>query len=288
MPPGCKSPGRVRQRPREHAANMANTILTNSSRRLAERTVVQGTWSKWSIDGTAATRSISRVAIDLFDPDGDARGRLPRNLVADRAREDRRSPAQFWTGYARSPKLAAADRRSQDRRAGRSACIPYVEAKLCRARRPRDGSRSAGDYVAAATDAGMPLTTLFAGIAAAAALTQQVIARQTRRRSRAAAAGSTAALTRVTVLEVDIFAAHYDRLCARRRARAPQRPGRRVQQGNRQRRRAHRDAAAARSAPRPPTPAPPRAACSARPAKSPPPPSNRRWRCARPRRPPPA
>jgi hypothetical protein len=71
----------------------------------------------------------------------------------------------------------------------------------------------AGQYVAAATGANISLTTLFAGIAAASNKGQEIIGRtiggDLDRQLRLAKAG-----TRATLLEVDVYGAHYDRLRA--------------------------------------------------------------------------
>jgi hypothetical protein len=114
---------------------------------------------------------------------------------------------QFWVQYARAgeggreigpSKLDELTRR----------ITPYIEAKYARLDDPA-WVATAGEYVATAAAAEVSLTTLFAGIAAGAQQAHDLLIR--------ALAGDYErlvrlgrALTRCTVLEVDIFCAHYD------------------------------------------------------------------------------
>src|SRR5436305_7503413 len=117
---------------------------------------------------------------------------------------------QFWLEYARAPNIpfelddAKIDALTQ-------RIIPYVEAKYRNLGDPA-WTEMAGKYVAAAAAAGIPLTTLYAGIAAAANLGQEVAGRKiedSEQRMRLAKA-----FTRATLLEVDVYGAHFERLRA--------------------------------------------------------------------------
>ncbi|HYN45741.1 MAG TPA: methyl-accepting chemotaxis protein [Allosphingosinicella sp.] len=148
--------------------------------------------------------------IELFDADGslEAACREIWELIEpDKALVAR----QFWVEYARSSKLPfPLDDAKIDELTDR--ILPYVEAKYSDLRNPK-WIELAGQYVAAATAAGVPLTTLYAGIASASAAGQEIagrkIAGDLERQLRLAKA-----FTRATLLEVDIYGAHYDRLCA--------------------------------------------------------------------------
>ncbi|MGQ0559354.1 MAG: methyl-accepting chemotaxis protein [Sphingosinicella sp.] len=144
----------------------------------------------------------------LFDPDG---------ILADQCREiwtliepeKEEIARQFWIEYARSPKLPfPLDEAKIDALTLR--IIPYVEARYGDIANPK-WVEIAGEYVAAATAAGIPLTTLFAGIAAAANKGHEIagrkIAGDAERMIRLGQAN-----VRATMLEVDIYGAHHDRL----------------------------------------------------------------------------
>jgi methyl-accepting chemotaxis protein len=148
--------------------------------------------------------------LKLFDPDG--------TLVADCREiwsliepEKEEVARQFWIEYARSPGLPTPlDEAKIDELTQR--IVPYVEAKYSNVGDPK-WVEMAGHYVAAATAADIPLTTLFAGIAAAASKGQEIagrkIAGDLERMLRLGQAS-----TRATLLEVDIYGAHFDRLRA--------------------------------------------------------------------------
>ena len=146
----------------------------------------------------------------LFDPDGTlaADCREIWSLIEPEKEELAR---QFWIEYARSPLLPVKlDEAKIDELTQR--IIPYVEAKYARLG-SLEWVEMAGGYVAAATGANIPLTILFAGIAAAANKGQDIVGRKIaddlERQLRLGKAG-----TRATLLEVDIYSAHYDRLRA--------------------------------------------------------------------------
>jgi methyl-accepting chemotaxis protein len=117
---------------------------------------------------------------------------------------------QFWVEYARAPGIPfELDDAKIDELTKR--IIPYVEAKYSNVRDPA-WVEMAGKYVAAAAAANVPLTTLYAGIAAAANLGQEVAGRKIDdfdHQMRLAKA-----FTRATLLEVDIYGAHFERLRA--------------------------------------------------------------------------
>jgi len=148
--------------------------------------------------------------LQAFDPDGtlEADCREIWSLIEPEKDEVAR---QFWIEYARSPGLPfEIDEAKIDALTER--IIPYVEAKYVRLGDPA-WVEMAGQYVAAATAAGIPLTTLFAGIAAASNKGQEIAGARIRddfeRQMRLGKAA-----TRATLLEVDIYGAHFDRLRA--------------------------------------------------------------------------
>jgi methyl-accepting chemotaxis protein len=124
--------------------------------------------------------------------------------------EDRdRVAGQFWIQYFRSTengreigseKLAALTRRT----------APYIASKYSDL--AGDGwVTTAGGYVAAAAKAGVSLTTLFAGVSASAQMAHDLLLEKIADDpARLARLGK--ALTQAAVLEVDVFAAHYDAL----------------------------------------------------------------------------
>jgi methyl-accepting chemotaxis protein len=149
--------------------------------------------------------------LKAFDPDGT----LPeacREILALIAPEQERVARQFWLEYAKSPAIPfPLDARKIDDLTAR--IVPYLEAKFRDIADPA-WTRMAGDYVAAAAQAGVPLTTLFAGIAAASVAGQEIVARaladDPARMLRLAQAQ-----TRATMLEMDVYCAHFERLRAR-------------------------------------------------------------------------
>src|ERR1700753_1366130 len=114
--------------------------------------------------GTRDTDDINLAGrIAMFDPKGtlDSYCREIWTLIeADREEIAR----QFWIEYARSPDLPfKLDDSKLDELTRR--IVPYVEAKYGRIADPA-WVAIAADYVAAATNAKVPMTTLYAGIAA--------------------------------------------------------------------------------------------------------------------------
>jgi methyl-accepting chemotaxis protein len=145
--------------------------------------------------------------IKMFDSDGTLQAdcREIWSLIEPAKAEIAR---QFWVEYSRAPNLPAPlDPAKIDELTRR--IIPYVEAKYGNIGDPA-WVAMAGQYVAAATGAGVPLTVLYAGIAAAANKGQEIIAEAAgtdpERRMRLSKAGIRAAL-----LEVDIYGAHFER-----------------------------------------------------------------------------
>jgi methyl-accepting chemotaxis protein len=146
----------------------------------------------------------------LFDPDGTlaADCREIWSLIEPEKDEIAR---QFWVEYARSPNLPfTIDDAKIDELTQR--IVPYVEARYASVADPK-WVEMASQFVGAATAANIPLTVLYAGIAAASNKGQEVAGRKLQgdfdRQMRLAKAS-----VRATLLEVDIYGAHYDRLRA--------------------------------------------------------------------------
>jgi methyl-accepting chemotaxis protein len=157
--------------------------------------------------------SSERVTIDgriaMFAPDGD--------LVAD-CREiwtliepiKAKIARQFWVQYARSPEVKT-EIGPEKLDALSARVIPFLEAKY----RDIAGNgwvETVGEYVAAAASAGVSLTTLYAGIGAESQITREELIRQLAQRDHDRLARLTRALSSATMLEIDLFAAHYDAL----------------------------------------------------------------------------
>jgi methyl-accepting chemotaxis protein len=118
----------------------------------------------------------------------------------------------YWERYARSPEVKRTiDAAKMDELVRR--ILPYLEARYGNVGHPR-WVEIAGDYVAAATRAGVSLTTLFSGVVAATETTQTLLAEaladEPERLPALARAVSSASL-----LGVDVFAAHHDLLRTR-------------------------------------------------------------------------
>ncbi|HYD11590.1 MAG TPA: methyl-accepting chemotaxis protein [Allosphingosinicella sp.] len=158
--------------------------------------------------GAAGTGSEVRLEgrISLFGQDDDlvATAREIWEIIGPEAESVAR---QFWVQYRRAgeggreigpTKLDELTRR----------VAPYIQAKYSQLDDPA-WVETAGQYVATAAAAGVSLTTLFSGISAGAQQAHDILVRSlaedTERLIRLGKA-----LTRCTVLEVDIFAAHYD------------------------------------------------------------------------------
>ena len=116
---------------------------------------------------------------------------------------------QFWVQYARSGEAGREIGPSKlDELTRRVA--PYIEAKYARLGDPA-WVETAGHYVATAAAAGVSLTALFSGISAGAQQAHDILIR-TLGADQEKLLRLGKALTRCTLLEVDIFAAHYDLL----------------------------------------------------------------------------
>lgn len=162
--------------------------------------------------GTAGQQDEVRLdtRIEAYDPDGTLEADC-REILALLGSEKERVARQFWIEYARSPNIPfPLDEAKIDELTKR--IIPYVEAKFGNIRNPK-WVGMAGEYVAAAAAAGVPLTTLFAGISAASTVGQGITFRaigdDMDRHLRMAQAH-----TRATMLEMDVYCAHFDRLRA--------------------------------------------------------------------------
>ncbi|MFN3943378.1 MAG: methyl-accepting chemotaxis protein [Allosphingosinicella sp.] len=127
----------------------------------------------------------------------------------------------FWTQYARSPEVR--DPIGEDKLDALAArIVPYLDSKYMDLLSP-GWVRTAGDYVAAAAAGGVSLTTLFSGVSAASQAGHDVLMRRLGDDpERLARLGK--ALTQATILEVDVFAAHFDAL--RKRAERERLAGR--------------------------------------------------------------
>ena len=148
--------------------------------------------------------------IAAFDSDGTLEAEC-REIWALIEPEKEEIARAFWVEYARSPGIPfALDDAKIDELTAR--VIPYVEAKYRNLGDP-EWVEMAGQYVAAATGANVALTTLYAGIAAAANVGQEIAGRKIvgdfETQIRLAKA-----FTRATLLEVDVYGAHFDRLRA--------------------------------------------------------------------------
>ncbi|HET9428084.1 MAG TPA: methyl-accepting chemotaxis protein [Allosphingosinicella sp.] len=145
--------------------------------------------------------------IQVFDREGTLEADC-REIWALIEPEKEKVARQFWVEYARSPGLPVPlDEAKIDSLTQR--IIPYVEAKYARVRDPK-WVEMVGQYVASANAANVPLTMLYAGIAAAANVGQAIVAAKVR--DEATQIRLANAFIRATLLEVDIYGAHYDRL----------------------------------------------------------------------------
>jgi methyl-accepting chemotaxis protein len=158
--------------------------------------------------------------IEMFDPNGTLAAQCAEIWQMIRGDRERIAKA-YWVQYARSPELGRnIDAAKMDELVAR--VIPYLESRYSNLRDPR-WVEMAGGFVAAASKAGVSLTTLFAGIAAAAheaqGLLAALVANQPERHAPLANA-----LTQATVLEMDVFVAHHDalRIKAERQRRSSQ------------------------------------------------------------------
>ncbi|WP_114953159.1 methyl-accepting chemotaxis protein [Sphingosinicella terrae] len=146
--------------------------------------------------------------LPMFDPDGSLAGHCAE--IWELIGPDKMALARaFWTAYARSPALKQPLTDSKiDALAQR--ILPYLEAKHTNLT-GQAWVDQAGEHVAAATSANVPLTAIFAGSAALSAGVQQIILDRAEAERRYPLAE---AYLRMTLLQVDVYSAHYDRLCA--------------------------------------------------------------------------
>ena len=145
--------------------------------------------------------------LQIFDREGTLEADC-REIWALIEPEKERVARQFWVEYARSPNLPAPlDEAKIDSLTKR--VIPYVEAKYANLRDPK-WVEMVGQYVAAASSADVPLTLLYSGVAAAANVGQEIVASKVQ--DKATQMRLANAFIRATLLEVDIYGAHYDRL----------------------------------------------------------------------------
>lgn len=146
--------------------------------------------------------------IALFDPSGtlEADCREIWTLIEDEKEEVAR---EFWREYARSPDVPFSLDEARIADLSRQI-VPYVEAKYANLRDPR-WVEIAGQFVATATATKVSLTTIYASLAAASNKGQEIAGRKigtdVERQIRLSKAA-----TRATLLEVDVYGAHYDRL----------------------------------------------------------------------------
>jgi methyl-accepting chemotaxis protein len=151
-----------------------------------------------------------KARLKLFDPGGTLEADC-REIWALIEPEKAQVAREFWVEYARSPDLPfPIDESKIDALAER--IIPYLDAKYARLGEPA-WVEMAGQYVAAATGAGISLTSLYAGIAAASNKGQEIAGRKIRDDFELQMRLGKSA-TRATLLEVDIYGAHFDRLRA--------------------------------------------------------------------------
>jgi len=157
--------------------------------------------------------------IELFAWDGDLIADA-REIWALIGPESDKVARQFWVQYGRSSEVtdeigeAKLDELTQ-------RIVPYIATKYGNLADP-EWVETAGAYVAAAAKSGISLTTLFAGIAAGAQEAHDILGRALAGEPERLARLSRA-LTQATILEVDVFASHYDGL--RKRAERERRAG---------------------------------------------------------------
>ena len=159
--------------------------------------------------GAAANSEVQvEGRISLFGQDEDLVG-AAREIWAIVGGEAESVSRQFWVQYARAGEggreIGPAKLEELTRRVA-----PYIQAKYSKLDDPA-WVETAGQYVATAATAGVSLTALFSGISAGAQQAHDILIRSLGDdREKLLRLGK--ALTRCTVLEVDIFAAHYDLL----------------------------------------------------------------------------
>ena len=172
----------------------------------------------------------------MFDTDGRLEESC-REIWALIEPEKRAIARAYWERYAQSDEVTRAiSPEKMEELTDR--IVPHIEAKHGALSDPEWVEMTRG-YVEAATKANISLTTLYSGITACGQAVQDALERAIPDDPEKLARLSHAVIA-LTALEIDVFSAHYDVLRTQARARAAQRPGRRVQQGDRLRRRAYR------------------------------------------------
>ena len=158
---------------------------------------------------TSEVRVEDRIA--LFDPDG--------RLAADCAeiwsliREEAPAIARaFWAQYARSPEIVQPIGEEKLDHLGRRI-VPYIENKYGNIR-GQSWADNVREYVRAAAAAKVSLTTLYAGIAAGSSVAHDALARALSADPQRFATLSRS-LNQASLLEMDVYAAHFDLLRSR-------------------------------------------------------------------------
>jgi methyl-accepting chemotaxis protein len=143
--------------------------------------------------------------IARFDTDGRlaAECREIAGLLAD---DSIRVAKRFWTHFGRAPDVAKTFE-GEELDAHVSRILPYLAAKYTEVANPA-WVEMAGHYVEEASAANVSLTTLLSSIAAAAEEGHQIL-REKLGPEPGRLACLAACLTRTTLLEADVFAAHY-------------------------------------------------------------------------------
>ena len=175
--------------------------------------------------------------IGMFDTDGTLEESC-REIWALIEPEKEAIARAYWVRYAQSDEVTRPITPEKiDELTAR--IIPHIEAKHGALADPAWVEMTRG-YVEAATRANISLTTLFSGITACGQAVLDAVEPGGACRTPERLARLSRAVIALTALEIDVFSAHYDALRTPGRARAPRRPGHRVQPGDRQRRRAYR------------------------------------------------
>ncbi|MGZ8312249.1 MAG: methyl-accepting chemotaxis protein [Allosphingosinicella sp.] len=147
--------------------------------------------------------------IKLFDPDGSL-ARDCREVWTLIEPEKEAIARVFWVEYSRHPDIKQPLSEAKIAEMSQRIC-PYLEARHCHLHSPEWVERG-GHHVAAATKANVPLTAIYAGSAALTAAAQKLIIEETSSDPERCAR-LVNAFTRATVLELEVYAAHFDRLC---------------------------------------------------------------------------
>jgi methyl-accepting chemotaxis protein len=158
---------------------------------------------------TGEVRVEDRIA--LFDPGGRLAGDCAEiwSLIRDEAPAIARA---FWARYARSPEIVQPIGEDKLDDLGRTI-VPYIENKYGNIL-GQSWADNVREYVRAASAAKVSLTTLYAGIAAGSSVAHDVLARALARDPERFALLSRS-LNQASLLEMDVYAAHFDLLRSR-------------------------------------------------------------------------